>query len=437
LRVLVLSETGRCLVREDTSVARPNDLNWQKWMAIWGSLAINAYVALSFWVLRPLHARGWGQGLLGQIEGVASVAQFPGYLVIHKTGLRAALSPPHSVSTLAWIVLLAFNVPIWTVTLRLVLGVLFPPRKVSEPASDETRPEPQPQPATLPSRRRFLVGGARVAVAGFGGVTAYGMFVEPRWFQVSRRTFPLRGLPAELNGLRIVQLTDIHHGPCLSLGYVRSVVGATNALKPDLILLTGDYVHRSRAYTEPVVRELAELRAGVGVVGVLGNHDWWEGAQEMMRCFAKAGIPLVDNDRLFVTRDRALVRRADEGLCVAGIGDYREDPRLSFADALGGVPADVPRLLLSHNPDAAEDQTFLNSRLRVDLMLSGHTHGGQCWVPGLGTPITASEFGAKYASGLVRGPACPVFVSRGIGTTVLPIRFGVPPEVAVIELRSA
>ena len=102
---------------------------------------------------------------------------------------------------------------------------------------------------------------------------------------------------------------------------------------------------------------------------------------------------------------------------------------------LGFQQFGLPRVLLSHNPDVAEEPEFVESGHRVDLMLSGHTHGGQVAIPGVGSPVTNSKFGQKYARGLVRGPVCPVFVSRGLGTTVVPVRLGARPEIAVIELR--
>jgi predicted MPP superfamily phosphohydrolase len=95
----------------------------------------------------------------------------------------------------------------------------------------------------------------------------------------------------------------------------------------------------------------------------------------------------------------------------------------------------MPRLLLSHNPDVAEEKAFVGSGLRVDLMVSGHTHGGQIYIPGLGAPFVPSRYGQKYAQGLVQGPTCPVFVCRGLGLSTLPLRVGVPPEIAVLELR--
>jgi predicted MPP superfamily phosphohydrolase len=233
-----------------------------------------------------------------------------------------------------------------------------------------------------------------------------------------------------------VQLSDIHHGPWIPLSHVREIVATANALNPDVILLTGDYVHRSPAYITPVVDALANLRARVGIVGVLGNHDWWEDGPLLQREFARVGIPLIDNARQFITPGRRLVERATEGICLAGVGDLYTDVQ-RYDDALADLPSAMPRLLLSHNPDVAEDATFRQSGYRVDLMLSGHTHGGQVYIPGLGTPIVPSMYGQKYASGLVEGPVCPVYVSRGLGHTVLPVRVGVRPEMAVIELRRA
>ena len=133
-----------------------------------------------------------------------------------------------------------------------------------------------------------------------------------------------------------------------------------------------------------------------------------------------------------MTPDRRLVAEAREGLALAGVGDLLQDKQ-DYRQALDGLPAAMPRLLLSHNPDVAEEAGLVRSGLRVDLMLSGHTHGGQ--LPYL--PTVRSRYGQKYVRGLVQGPVCPVFVCRGIGMVRLPLRLRVPPEIAVIELRAA
>jgi hypothetical protein len=253
--------------------------------------------------------------------------------------------------------------------------------------------------------------------------------------RVTRRVLALRGLPREMDGIRVAHLSDIHHGCWMPLEQVERVVAQANALRPDLVLLTGDYVHQSPAYIDPVARALGALRARMGAVAVLGNHDWWEGAPRMRQALAAAGIPLVDNGRLVLTPEGRLEPRAERGLCIAGIGDLWED-ETDFAAALDGVPDAMPRLLMSHNPDAAEEDALSRGGWRVDLMLSGHTHGGQVWVPGLGHPVVPSRYGQKYAGGLVQGPACPVLVSAGIGMAVLPVRFATPPEIIELTLRA-
>jgi predicted MPP superfamily phosphohydrolase len=182
--------------------------------------------------------------------------------------------------------------------------------------------------------------------------------------------------------------------------------------------------------------ELAKLRPRIGTVAVLGNHDWWEDAPRICRAFAGTDIVLIDNDRRVLTSDRKLVPTAEAGLALCGVGDLWEDSP-DYHTALGGLPASLPRLLLSHNPDVAEEPGFVQSGLRVDLMLSGHTHGGQISIPKYGAIVTSSRFGNKYAKGLIQGPVCPVFVSRGIGVSAFPLRCGVPPEIVVLELRSA
>jgi predicted MPP superfamily phosphohydrolase len=390
----------------------------------WLTAAITAYAQLVFWVFKPLHARGLGQPLLGFLDGLDYFLQAPGLMAALGLGLRDG----HHFSLFGWLFGLVLNGIVYFLA-GLLLAALWQ-------WAGATSPRPPPAVGSAPSRRGFLrtslkvVGGG--AVAGLG----YGLVVEPRWFQISHRVVPIRDLPATLDGLRLVQLTDIHHGPWLSLAYVRQVIDAANRLGPDVLLLTGDYVYLSGEYIKPVVAELARLQAKVGIVAVLGNHDWWEDASLTREQLARAGIPAIDNDRRIVTPDRRLVSTAAEGLALAGVGDLWED-RVDCQRALDGLPQTMPRLLLSHNPDVAEERQLVTSGLRVDLMVSGHTHGGQINLPFVGPLVVASRFGRKYARGLVQGPVCPVFVCSGIGIAGLPLRVGALPEIAVLELQQA
>jgi predicted MPP superfamily phosphohydrolase len=380
---------------------------------------VAAFSTLTFWVLGPLHERGEAQPVLAFVQGLDYLLQAPGLAVAQALGLRAG----HHTTALVWAVGLAVNLVVY-----FVLGAWV--RRLVRPA---LAPGAAPGPAC--SRRRFLAWGAAGLGAGAAAGLGYAFLIEPRHLTVSRRQIPVRGLPRELDGLRLVQLTDIHHGPWLSLEYVRTAVAVANDLDADLFCLTGDYVHHSAAYIGPVAAELARLRPRVASVAVLGNHDWWEDGELTRRALAAAGVVLLDNDRRVLTPGRRLARQAGAGLALCGVGDLWEDMQ-DYGAALGGLPSDMPRILLAHNPDVAEEPGLVGGGRRVDLMLAGHTHGGQVRLPGLGPPVTNSRFGQKYAEGLALGPVCRVFVCRGIGVSGMPLRWGVPPEIAVLELRA-
>lgn len=241
--------------------------------------------------------------------------------------------------------------------------------------------------------------------------------------------FPLRNLPDELDGLRAVLFSDLHRGPLNSRRYLLRVMDEVNALEPDLVLIAGDFVEPG-GYIEDMARILERLRPPA--FGTLGNHDHWAGREKARRLYP---LTLLDNTRIFLNAQREFTPTPPErGLCLAGIEDLVCN-RPDLQAALGDVPEHLPRLLLSHNPDFAEDPRAAGPR--VDLMLSGHTHGGQIRLPWLGAPITFSRYGQKYAAGLVQGPHWPVYVTRGVGNSGLPLRIGVPCELTVLEFVSA
>ncbi len=279
------------------------------------------------------------------------------------------------------------------------------------------------------SRRGFLALCGATPLSGAG---VYGIYVEPERLRVARYTVPVADLPPALDGLRMVHVSDTHYGPFVTARYLREVMARINALTPDLIVLTGDYVHKTPRAIGSGIGILRELHATLGVVAVLGNHEHWEGVEACRERFREVGIPLLDNRRCFLTKQGIVdEERVGESLCLAGVGDLWEG-QPSLKAALDGVAPGIPRLLLSHNPDFAEAG---NDGYRVDLMLSGHTHGGQVRLPIIGAPCVPSRFGEKYAGGLCHGPWCPVLVSRGVGLAGLPIRLGVPPEIGLIQLR--
>jgi hypothetical protein len=285
------------------------------------------------------------------------------------------------------------------------------------------------------TRRGFL--GLATASAGAmipSGVGAYGILVAPQRLRVESYRLPIRDLPVEFEGFRIAHMSDLHYGPFVAGPYLEYVVQMVSDLSPDFVFLTGDYSHKNPNAVEPGIRLLENLRSRLGTVAVLGNHDYWEGAEATVAALERIRIPVLTNARRFLTPS-GLAERYTGGpaLCIAGVDDLW-DGLPSVAQALEGVPDDVPRIVLSHNPDVAED---VPEGMRVDLMCAGHTHGGQVRIPFLGTPMVPSRYGQKYAGGLCAGPRCPVVVSRGIGVAMLPVRIGVPPEVGMIELTRA
>jgi predicted MPP superfamily phosphohydrolase len=286
--------------------------------------------------------------------------------------------------------------------------------------------------AAVLSRRAFL-GRSAGRTAGFtaAGFWSYGVYIVPGQLQLREYELPIVDLPPELDGLRVVHVSDTHYGPFVTMAYLRKVIARVNELKPDLITLTGDYVHWTPEAIEPGIGVLAELKARLGVVAVLGNHEHWEGADRCREVFKKANIPLVDNGRAYLTPAGLVAAQPIEPcLCVAGLGDLWED-KISHEDALGGVPGNMPRIVLSHNPDSAE---AVPPEYRIDLMLCGHTHGGQISLPIIGAPAAPIRYKEKYLGGLCEGPHFPVVVSRGAGLAGVPIRLGVPPEIGLITL---
>jgi len=390
--------------------------------------AVLGYLVFASAVLRPWHAAGWGQSVLEPFICAASILEAPGRLTllglhVPCRGPSLVLAVPVNALTYFAFGIVARGVWRWLAGRRgRAAGGASPSEATA--AADQRR-----------ARRQFLAAGVKTLVGGTVAGAGYAAVLAPQTPEVTHRTIRLRGLPRGLDGLRAVQVTDVHHGPWLARDRVRRVVDQVNELRPDLVLLTGDYVDQSPEYIAPVADELARLRPLIGMVAVLGNHDWYEGAEQCRREFARLGIPLIDNGRLVLTPERRLVKDAADGLALCGVGDFQEG-RQDYVAALGGLPEGMPRVLLAHNPDIAEEPGLVKGGLRVDLMVSGHTHGGQICLPLVGAPITMSRYGQKYRQGLVEGPVCPVFICRGIGVTGLPVRVGVKPEVAVLEFRS-
>lgn len=400
------------------------------------ALVVSAVPVIQRLVLLPVYQTGDAGKIFAWVNRFSSMALLPGKTVVY------SISPPldHYFETSKLLVASFLNVGIYAILFFVVLRFCrFVKRQIEANREPEISVEStQRELAPSPERRRFLAS-ATMGVMGIGAVATgtYPVFIEPGWLKVRRLSVPVDDLPPALDGLTIAQLSDIHHDEWISLDHVRDAVNLTNDLNADIVALTGDYVTSSDAMIIPVVKMLASLRPRIGTVGVLGNHDWWTDVALMRREFEKVGIPLIDNDRYFLTADKALsAQMPEEGLCLGGIGDLWED-QIDPDYAFRNVPQTMPRLLLSHNPDAAEHDKIVNGNQRIDLMLSGHTHGGQVRLPFVGTPVVPSAYGAKYVKGLAQGPVCRVHTSAGIGMALLPVRLNVPPEIVLVTLTRA
>ncbi len=261
-------------------------------------------------------------------------------------------------------------------------------------------------------------------------VLAYG-FAETYWIRVKEYTFTDPDLPAAFDGTRIVLLTDIHRGPFFSQARVAALVERVNALEPDLLVLGGDYVFTDTGYAQSCFAELKNLRAPLGCFAVLGNHDYEEYGGDIgdpspvIEAIAGAGITLLREDGVWIEHEGTRIR-------IGGVSDYTEDFPV-LAPTLEGTSEDDFVLLVSHNPDFAETLPAG----AVDLVLAGHTHGGQVTFFGLWAPYLPSEYGQKYRTGVVATENTTVIVSNGIGTsTILPIRLFARPQIVVITLES-
>lgn len=270
------------------------------------------------------------------------------------------------------------------------------------------------------SRRSFLKGGILVSA----GLLLDGMAIEPKRIKTEEVPVHIKDLPPEFNGFKICQLTDIHHSFIVGLNYIDSVVEAANRLKPDLTVLTGDYIDEEKKYMAPVIKSLSRLKARHGIISILGNHDHFIGKDYSIDVITSYKIPLLMNTHM-------MIEGAKGSICVGGTKDFWEDSP-DAKDTFAGVEREIPRILLNHHPDFCE---YLPKDERVDLVLCGHTHGGQVRLPFSYAPILPSSFGQKYSGGLVKlDENTTAYVSRGVGVVMIPVRLNCPPELTLIKL---
>ena len=284
---------------------------------------------------------------------------------------------------------------------------------------------------------------------GISGITLTnsGSLIEPQWVEITQHEISIANLPPAFEGFSIVQLTDLHHSSIVTLDYLQACFQQVVDLQPDLVVMTGDYITYQEKYAEPVSQAIGEtiIGAGIPTYAVLGNHDHWNSdwnddwnddsdadafslrnrwkgdGLEVINALTAKGIKVLMNEA-------ALLRRGGDRLWLVGCDDLLAGD-FNLEHALETLPStDEPRFLLMHNPQPIESI----AHHRFDLVLSGHTHGGQ-----ISLPFVPPKVGSKYLAGLFYVGASRLYVCRGLGVTGVPIRFMTTPEIACFRLVRA
>jgi len=282
------------------------------------------------------------------------------------------------------------------------------------------------------SRRRFLA----TTLSGCAGLAFYSGEIERHWVEITHRSIHLRSLPASFDGMRIVQLSDIHLDEFTEPFLLRHAIEQINRLQPDAVLLTGDFVSYEispRKFSERSAWQCAEILTELKCperYAILGNHDHFLGGTEVTRALRTSGLPVLINSYL-------PIERKGDRIWLAGL----DDPLCGRPDLNRAIPASIreiegqPVILMCHEPDFADDMLMHPAGKSIGLMVSGHTHGGQVRVPFLGA-LALPPRGRKYVEGLFRLGPMQLYVNRGVGTVGVPFRFACPPEITEFTLRT-
>jgi predicted MPP superfamily phosphohydrolase len=260
-------------------------------------------------------------------------------------------------------------------------------------------------------------------------LVVWSFFIEPNRLLVKEETIELADWPANFENLRIAVLSDLHVGsPYIDADKLQLIVKKVNETQPDLIVILGDFMVSVRGgkVVEPeiIAENLKGLRARHGVFAVLGNHDWWYNGLRVKTALEAVGIQDLEDDV-------ARIERGGQSIWLAGLKDMWTN-RPDIEGTLQKITDESPVIALTHNPDL-----FVRIPSRVILTLAGHTHGGQINLPLMGRIRVPSEYGQRYAAGHVLENNHHLFVTTGIGTSIIPVRFRVPPEIVILTLKSS
>lgn len=297
--------------------------------------------------------------------------------------------------------------------------------------------DPQSPSAVRPERteanrtRRWFLGSVTASIAALSGVALYSNEIARHELDITHRDFFLPALPSAFEGFRIVQFSDIHLDEFMEDFFLRQVIDRVNSLEPDLLLVTGDFVSRGPmpiSVPFAAAARCAEMLKSLECrqrYGVLGNHDCMVGSRFIQQHMEANGLPLLVNEHV-------LIERGGQHLVLAGLDDVSMG-KPDLNRALAAAP-DAPVVLMCHEPDYADDIARLPRGQQVDLIFSGHTHGGQVRLPGL-PPLELPPNGKIYVEGHFQVGHAQLYVNRGVGTVGLPFRLNCPPEITVATLR--
>ncbi len=348
----------------------------------------------------------------------------------HLTLKSALLTAPFSWWIFSSVVAFIIATPFWIAD-RLVQAVSWSYRKVVAPASAQ---DSSAAPAS-PGRRRFLARTATAATAVPFVAGAYGLVYGRVNLETTKQRIRLKRLPKAFDGFRIAQLSDIHIGPFMSEDEIRKVVQIANTLKPDLAVLTGDFVTWDASTQRAVVNALAGVRAPLGVFGCLGNHEAWSKTEDSItRLFEEVGIRILRQARAPITAQGETLNligvdfQTRMRLRVTPKGEHFVRQYLEGIESL--VAPDTLNILLSHNPNTFDRA----AELGIDLSLAGHTHGGQVTLEFVNPALSPSRLITPYVRGWFGKGGAQLYVNRGIGTIGVPIRIDAPPEITLFEL---
>ena len=309
------------------------------------------------------------------------------------------------------------------VSIAVLLGLLFF-------LYNEMRRSPGPaQWGRVPRWPKRLRVAFAAIVLFLAGVAFWAFLIEPRRLVTHQETIQIDNWPRSLDGLRIAVLSDLHvDNWSVTDKKLRTIVERTNQLQPDLIVILGDYMSSNGWVTRRVEPEvfgavLKDLHAPLGVYSVLGNHDWWNNGMRVRRGLEQNGIKVLEDET-------AQIDVRGTSLWLVGFADLWTRPQ-RIAVTVAKVPEGQPLIGLTHNPDI-----FPNVPSRVQLLLAGHTHGGQVRFPIIGPVVESSDYGDRWVQGHVFADNHHLFVTTGIGTSIMPVRFGVTPEIVLLTLKS-